>query len=246
MLRRLLALFLLVAALAPAAAAQRLAPNDGLGQALGVGVFLIDFEFDGEGEPIFSFDYAAPAYGVIYTRQNLVATAAYGVQDADGDAPGVSLLDVSLSTWGALYPASLQGERTRVSVPIILLSNYRRVAPRDSDDFTDAFSVTVLGLGVGLGLEQRLAPRLRLDARANPVLGLATSALTDALGSAQLLEADLQFHLADAFGRLGLMLGYNGRLQIWNVNASDLFPDVTDDLFDYRGHQHLFRLGLSF
>ena len=244
MFRRLLVPLLLVAALAPAAAAQRLAPNDGLGQAVSVGVFLIDFEFDGEGEPVFSFDYRAPAYGVIYSRQNLIATAAYGRQNgADAD---VSLLDVSLSTWGALYPASLQGERTRVSVPILLFSNYRRVAPRDSDDLTDAFSVTVLGLGVGLGLEQRLAPRLRFDARANPVLGLATSALTDALGSARLLEADVQLHLADAFGRLGLTLGYNGRLQVWNVNASDLFPDLTDDLFDYRGHQHLVRLGLSF
>jgi hypothetical protein len=32
---------------------------------------------------------------------------------------------------------------------------------------------------------------------------------------------------------------------VWNVNVSDIFPDATEDLFDYKGQQHLFRVGLN-
>ena len=84
------------------------------------------------------------------------------------------------------------------------------------------------------------------EARANPSIGIATSSLTDAFGLAYLIDADAQLHWANLFGRLGLSLGYTFRYQVWNVNASDLFPDATDDLFDYKGLLHLFRVGLNF
>ena len=215
-------------------------------QSVGAAVFLIDFEFAGDEDPLFSFDYTAPAYGVVYTRPNFVLTAGYGQQQADDDEQeALRLLDVAVSTWGALYGAQL-GEGTRGFIPIVLFSNYRRVAPRGSgDSLTDAFGVTVLGLGAGVGLTQFVGEYGMLEVRVHPVFGLASSSLTDAIGSARLLDADAQLHLGRVFRRAGLSLGYTFRLQVWNVNASNLFPDLTEDLFDYRGRQHLVRLGIN-
>lgn len=214
-------------------------------QAVSVGFYLIDFAFDGDEEPLFSFDFNDSAYGLVYSRPNLVVTFALGDQQADGDQESLRLLDLSLTTWGEMLLAGQGDGQTRLFVPIVLFSNYRRVAPRGRNaEGLEAFNVTVLGLGVGLGLSRAFGEAALFEARAHPVFGLASSSFVDALGTARLLDADALLHLRRLFGRIGLSLGYGFRLQAWNVNASDLFPDVTDDLFDYKGSQHLFRVGL--
>jgi len=215
-------------------------------QSLSVGYYVIDFEFDGEETPPFSFNFDQPAYGLVYSRPHFLVTFALGDQEAGGNREALRLLDLSLTTWAELLLSSLGSGSTHVYVPVALYSNYRRVSPRgDQDSVLEAFNVTVLGLGAGLGLERAFGERTFFTARANPVIGLATSSLTDAFGSAYVIDADVQLHLAELFGRLGLSFGYTFRRQVWNVNVSDIFPDATEDLFDYQGQQHLFRMGLN-
>ncbi len=215
-------------------------------QAVWLGYYLIDFDFDGDAEPLFSFEFDDPAYGLVYSRPNFLVTFAYGEQRAGADREGLRLVDLSLSTWGELHLAGLATGRTRVFVPIVLATNYRRVAPSGRNaEGLEAFNVTVLGLGAGLGLAHPIGENVRFEARAHPVFGLASSSFVDALGTARLLDADAQVHLGRLFGRVGLSLGYGFRSQFWNVNASNLFPDVTDELFDYKGRHHLFRMGVN-
>ncbi len=216
-------------------------------QTFSAGYFLIDFEFDGDERPLFVFDFVEPAYGLVYSRPHFLVTFALGDQSADGEGhEALRLLDVSFTTWGELRLAGMSAGRSRAYIPIALFSNHRRVSPQGSaSTLLDAFNVTVLGLGAGLGLESVLGKTVFFEARANPILGFATSSLTDAFGSAYLIDADAQLHLAQLFGAVGLSLGYSFRLQVWNVNTSDLFPDATDELFDYKGRYHLFRVGMN-
>ncbi len=219
-------------------------------QSLSVGYYLIDLEFNGDERPLFVFEFEQPAYGLVNSRPHLIVTYALGDQRADrtisSGHEALRLLDVSFTTWGELSLAGRSAGQSRVYIPIALFSNYRRVSPQGSaSSLLDAFNVTVLGLGAGLGLESVLGETVLFEARANPILGFATSSLTDAFGSAYLIDADAQLHLAQLFGAVGLSLGYSFRLQVWNVNTSNLFPDATDELFDYKGRYHLFRVGIN-
>lgn len=247
--RLLIAAFCLLVGmlLASTASAQRFSFNEERPvsvQAVSFGYHLIDFEFDGDVEPLFVFDFNNPAYGVTYSRPSFLVTLGYGTQDADSAGRAdLSLLDLTLTTWGDFMLTATP--RTRLFVPVVLFSNYRRVAPEGNSASLDAFNVTVLGLGAGLGLSQQIGQTVLLEARAHPTFGLANSSFVDAIGSARILDTDVQIHFARLFGKAGLSFGYSFKSQIWNVNASNLFPDLTDDLFDYRGSQHLFRAGVN-
>ena len=216
-------------------------------QSLSVGYTLIDFEFDGDEAPLFLFDFNQPAYGLVYTRPHFLVTFALGDQSADDEGrENLRLLDLSLTTWGELGLGGMSTGRSRAYIPIVLFSNYRRISPQDAGStLLDAFNVTVFGLGLGLGLESVLGEKMVFEARANPGIGFATSSLTDAFGSTYLIDADAQLHLAQLFGAVGLSLGYSFRCQVWNVNTSNLFPDAADEFFDYKGRQHLFRVGVN-
>jgi hypothetical protein len=213
-------------------------------QAVSFGYYLIDFDYDGESDPPFRFDFNNPAYGITYSRPSFLVTLGYGQQDADNaGSEALSLLDLTLTTWGDFVLSA--SDRARLFVPVVLYSNYRRVSPQEDSASLDAFNVTVLGLGAGLGASQQLGERVLLEARAHPIFGLASSSFVDGVGSARVLDADVQLHLAQLFGKVGLSFGYTFKSQTWDVNASNLFPDLTDDLFDYRGTQHLFRAGIN-
>jgi len=221
-------------------------------QSLAAGYFLIDFTYDGDDLPAFTFNVDEPAYGLVYTRPQFLVTAGIGGQEA-GQQPGdvvaadtvdLRLVDLSLTTWAEVQVLPEMTGSTRLIVPIVLHSNYRRVAPRGDDTLLEAFNVTVLGLGTGLGLSRELGRGL-FDARVHPIIGLATTSLGDALGSARLLDAHVQLFSPPLAGRFGLSLGYTFRTQVWNVDASDLLEEFTGDLFDYRGQMHLLRAGLS-
>jgi hypothetical protein len=86
---------------------------------------------------------------------------------------------------------------------------------------------------------------VRFEARATPIIGLALRSFGDATGRATFLETDALVHLGQIAGRVGLTIGYSLRLQGWNVSASDLFPNIDDQLFDYGGHVHAFHAGIN-
>ncbi len=217
-------------------------------QGLTVGYGWVDFCFDGDGDPQPSFDFAEPVFGVAYARPRLHLSLAFGSQAAPVGSVGgrdLGLLDVALTTWGDLFTLYAPEEGgTRLTLPLLLHSNFRRVSPEGEETSLTSFSVTTLGLGTGLAFSSRLSRRVHIEARATPIFALATRSFADGTGTARLLDADALLLAGPFFGRLGLALGYGFRGQVWRVGSSDLFRDVTVDL-DYRGTLHFLRLGVS-
>jgi len=207
----------------------------------------IDFTFDGEEAPALSFDFTEPAYGGVYTRPGFLFSIAFGRQAAKTTTErDRRLVDASLLAWGELNPFQRASSSTvQVFIPIALHSSYRRVTQDKSDtNLLDAFDFTVLGLGVGLGVRGE-GQRWVLEARAIPIIGLAVRSFGDATGSSRMLDVDMLLHVGPLFGKFGLSIGYGYRLQRWNISASDLFPTLNDELFDYRGNQQVARVGIS-
>lgn len=213
-------------------------------QSLSFAYKIVDFNFDGEASAQQTFEFAGPAFGVYYTRPNVTASITYGPDAEDSDRD-LRLLDAAIMTWGELVltgsPAS-----TRLFIPIAIHTNYRRVAPRGSENsIIDSFNLTVLGLGVGLGYSADVRESIRVEARAIPVIGLALRAFGDSAGSSYLFDTDLRIHFMELLGRIGLTAGYGFRTQVWNVDGSDLLLGAQDDLLDYSGGQHVFTVGLN-
>jgi hypothetical protein len=210
-------------------------------QSLSFGYTIVHFDFNGSGIPNPSFEFEGPIYGAVYTRPNMVATLGYGADDSDRD---LRLLDASITTWGEFRLAD--SRRGRLYIPIELHTNYRRVAPEgEEDSLVDAFNITVLGLGTGLGYHLYIGDALVLDLRAMPIIGLALRAFGDSAGSSRLFDASAHLHRPRVAGRFGLSAGYGFRVQVWNVGASSLVPQGGDEIFDYAGRHHLLMLGIS-
>lgn len=203
---------------------------------------IIDFRYAGGGDPPIRFDFEAPAYGVLYTRPNLRAAVSYG-RDSRANEPHVTLLQAAITTWGDLW---LGARASGLSVPIGIMSNYRRVVPEGSEDsLVDAFNVTVLGLGAGLSYAADLGDRLRLAVRAMPGIGLAVRAFGDSAGSSYLLDGAVDLHSIQIAGRFGISASYGYRVQVWNLAASDLLLEQTGDLLDYGGSEHTVGIGVN-
>ena len=214
-------------------------------QSLSIGYHVIDFRHDGDSDPSVRFDYGAPAYGVVYTRPNVRASLSYGRESRQGGAD-LRLLQAAIMTWGDLWRGGRRGADSGFSVPIALLTNYRRVAPEGSEDsLVDAFNVTVLGIGAGLSFAAPMGKKLRLAARAVPGIGLALRAFGDSAGSSYLLDGVLQLDSLRLIERFGLSASYGFRAQAWNVGASELIGEELDDLFDYSGTEHVISIGFN-
>lgn len=219
-------------------------------QSLSFGYTALDFQYNGGGTPHVSFAFSEPAYGAVYTRPNLFASVAFGEQAAIDTSFGgrpLRLVDVRLTTWGEFFLTRPGAPgRPRLFLPIALHTDYRRVSRKgDENSLTEAFNITVLGAGTGLGFESALGKRAVFEARATPMIGLALRNFGDSAGSSWLVDTDAQLHLGPLAGRLGLSLGYAFRYQAWNIAASSLLGEVTQDLFDYTDLHHVFRVGIN-
>lgn len=243
--------FLLSLLLVPSALAQ-FGGRDIAGQAL-LGTWSpIDFSYEGGDEdPFLRYDFSNPAYGVTYLRPNFEAHLVFGrqtVADGTGGTLERDLTDAAIETWASLpFLPEFGGEALRLTLPILLHSDYRRVGNSESgndENPADDFNFTTIGLGFGLGVENYFSDRALLEARVIPALGLALRSFGDATGRSALLTAAVTLHTAPFAGRFGLSLGYSFRWQDWNVNASSVFRN-NRDIFDYRSTQHLVRIGLN-
>ena len=202
---------------------------------------LVDFSYAGSGTPEPSFEFEAPVYGVVYTRPNVMVSVGYG---ADDTARDLRLLDASIFTWGEFRLA--ESSRGRLYLPIVLHTNYRRVAPRgEEDSLVDAFNITAIGLGSGLGYHHRVGDALQLHLRAFPVIALALRAFGDSAGSSRLIDGGIQLHAPGLIGKFGLTAGYGFRAQAWNIGESSLVPQSSNDLFDYTGSQQVLLVGIN-
>lgn len=208
----------------------------------------IDFNYRGDGEPSDRFDFDDLAYGAQYARPGLNVTVLIGRHRPAGASSDetLQLIDAAFFTWGEIGLTSKLSEgENRLFVPVVLHSSHRRVAvDGEAQSAIDAFSVTVLGLGTGLGVSGQTG-KVQLVARATPVIGFATRSFGDAAGSSTLFDGDVLVHFGPLVGRVGLSVGYGYRSQRWNVGSSDLIQDVENDFFDYAGAQHVLRAGLS-
>lgn len=212
-------------------------------QSLSFGYHVIDFRHDGDSDPAVRFDYSAPAYGVRYTRPNVQASLAYGREERTGERE-LRFLQAWIMTWGDVWLGSARG--TGFSVPIALLTNYRRVAPEGSEDsLVDAFNITVLGLGSGLSYRASLGSAVRFGARLLPAIGLALRTFGDSAGSSYLLDGQFHLHTLRLVDRFGISASYGFRTQAWNVGASELLGEELDDVFDYSGTEHVVTLGVN-
>lgn len=217
----------------------------------------VSFRYAGDGTPSPSFAFEAPLYGATYTRPNFHVTFGYGRDERPGPTSGcepdpcppsvtdLRMLDASITTWGEVRIAGTPAG-SRLFIPIAVHTGFRRVAPDGLEDsLVDAFNITVLGIGTGVGSALELGEGLRLEARATPMIGLALRAFGEAAGSSRLFDGHVQLHAPALIGRFGLSAAYGLRAQAWNVSASQLFPDTQDDLFDYTGMLHALSLGLN-
>ena len=246
--RRLLGVVILVGLVLPDAYAQFGRGGADIGEApsLALSYHAVDFAYVGAADADLRFDFRAPVLGLTYTRPGLHVAAAYGRQDAGETAAAAALryVDLSLVTWGAWRPLeATRTERFDWFVPVALHSNYRLVAERESEQ-DNTFSVTMLGLGTGAGAYVTIQPAARLHLRTTPGVGFATRSLDGAPGVAWLFDTDAELRLGPVVGRWGLTLGYRYRWQRWNLTSSGLLREVGSDLFDYREHRHVLRVGL--
>lgn len=251
-MRLLVSILLVVAAagtFASAASAQMFSYSEGAGRAVRsvtVGLQTVDFQYAGSEQPAESFTFRSPAYAITLTQPNLLVSIAFADQAAEPteDLRHLKLLDANLFFWGSFL--SFDGSDHAVYVPLLAHTGYRRVdEQRGGAPAIDAFSINTLGLGTGLAYRGRWSQAMQVSARATPVVGLSLRNFEGSVGSTRLFDADVQVHFGGVFGRFGLSAGYNFRVQNWNVDASDLFTDLTDELFDYRNRQHLVRVGLN-
>lgn len=218
-------------------------------QSLNALVAPVDFNFSGGGAPVDRFDYDDVVYGLLYTRPGLHVSVLFG-RHLPEDAPEeerLQLIDAAFFTWAEIgLSRSVSGGENRVFIPVVLHSSHRRVAIADeADTAIDAFSVTMLGIGTGIGANAQYG-KVQIVARATPIIGIASRSFGDATGSSTLFDADLMMHFGPLVGRFGLSVGYGFRSQRWNVGSSDLLQDVDEDVFDYAGSLHSLRAGISF
>lgn len=250
-----LALLLTLAAAVPGAHAQRgRYGQDGPAptQAVAFRYAYLDFAYNGDTVLPATFDFSGPVYGLAFSRPGFHGSLAFGrgaPAPSANDPADVRVIDASLFTWAeALRLLTFSDGDGRLYLPLALHSDYRRVSRVDEGEetgFTDAFSVTVLGLGTGLAGEAALGRRAYVQGRVLPVIGLAARTIGDASGNARLLDADATLHLTELAGRLGLTLGYGFRLQDWNVDFDGPGPASGNEIFHYGGHHHTVRLGVN-
>ncbi|MEZ4701849.1 MAG: hypothetical protein R2834_16040 [Rhodothermales bacterium] len=211
-----------------------------------IGYTSIDFAYVGEDSPAARLDFSAPAITALYSRANFSATLSYGTQNAaDTSRLDLGYLDGTLMSWAEIFFSEAATDANhRIFVPVTLYMNFRRVSPRDID-ILDDFSITTLGLGVGLGYYGQLAQNALLEVRVTPAIGVALQSFSDSAGSARLADADVQLHLGPFINRFGLSLGYNYRVKRWNVGGSSVFVTRSADLFDYHEQRHTVTLGIN-
>lgn len=235
-----------VAFVAQAARAQQPLPGSHVQtlQSVSAGVFLMDFRYAGDVDAPVRFDYTWPAYGLLYMRPNLLATAALGVLARDQQEGDLGMFDVSLTTWRALLAAGVAGGTTRLHMPIVLAASHRRVLLMQARD--EEFNATTLGIGIGGAVERAAGNRVFLVARVHPVIEFATTTLTDGYGLSYQIDGLAECHITDLLGEYGLSIGYLARYKVWNINASAIFQDTVDEIYDYTGFQQVLILGINF
>lgn len=211
-----------------------------------LGYSLVDFEFIGDETPAQPLTFDAPVYSLTYSRSNLYAAFSFGSQNAaDTTSRDLSYIDFTGALWGEAFFSEEAAEAAqRVFIPILLYTNYRKVAPKGID-VLEEFNITTFALGLGLGYYAAFGEHVLLEMRATPAFGVAIRSFGDSAGTARLVDGDVQLHIAEVFNTIGISLGYHFRAKVWDVRTSSVFGNISGDLFNYRETNQTFSIGLN-
>ncbi len=211
-----------------------------------VGYTTVDFTYAGDDPPPTTLEFTGPVVTAMYSRTNAFISASWGTQAAaDTASLDLGYLDLSLVSWAEMFFSEAAREALhRIFVPITVYTNFRRVSPRDIDILND-FSITTIGLGVGVGYYGQFTDRILLELRVTPAIGVALQSFSDSAGSARLVDADAQLHIASVADRFGITIGYHSLFKRWNVGGSSIFVTRSEDLFEYGEQRHTVALGVN-
>ena len=220
-------------------------------QSVSVAFSLVDFTYAGSQLPeadsdnVPRFDFSGATYGLRYSRAGIHAVVSAGGRASEHGQGGLLLLDASLASEGLKQLQGFVAGGTRMYFPLGLAATYRRVIPLDESDPL-IFDATTIGAGLGMVLASVMGERMEWRLNVRPVVGVVSSSNTDSFGLAYHVDADAELQVTEFRGRFGLIMGYVLRYQVWDNRGSRVFSSFPDELYDYRGLQHCFRLGVNF
>ena len=210
------------------------------------GLTAVNFEFNGEDSDVPTLNFDNSLFSLTYSQANLFAALSFGSQNApDTTTNDLSYLDFTGAICGEVFLSERATEaKNRIFLPITLLTNYRKVAPKGVD-VLEEFNITTLGLGLGLGFYGQFSDQVLLEMRSVPVIGVAVRSFGDSAGNARLIDNDVQLHFESVFKSVGISIGYHFRVMVWDVKTSSVFGSISEDLFNYRETFQTFSIGVN-
>lgn len=191
----------------------------------------------------FDLDQAAPGIAYFGPGYLLSLARATSSADLDGEPADLEFTDFALRLSNDVVRRSLRSGVT-FSVPLVLVSNYRRVRSEQAGVQREIFDHTAAGVGTGAAISAA-GRRTRVDVRATPAIGLTTRSFGNSLGRFLAFEVDAQLTVARLRGRMGLSLGYGWGWQQWHVSGLEAFASSGSGKVNYSGTAHAVRLGVA-
>jgi len=208
-------------------------------------VSLVDFSFQPAQAPDVAFAFEDPAFGVFYRREGFLGRLIRGASSAS-DGSDLTMLEGSVDAWAVLrFNRSAVDSGFDLYFPIGFHGDYRKVTKKDENVDGTVFEVSVVALGLGLGLDMPVGSGV-LSARSKPFFGLASRAFGTETGSSAGVSVDLDLSLPEISSRLGAYIGWGFRWQRWLMNASAVFAATEADNVEYRSATHSLQVGLTF
>jgi len=197
----------------------------------------------GEADPdiLERYNYHGALVGVQY---ELAGTRA-GIAACTQGSNDLWMIDAWLFMGSLPSLAAFSARGLQFSIPLSAGATYRRVGLRGTSQDT-GFTSSTLGIGAGVAVEGSVRHDARWALHVRPVVGVASSPQTDALGRAWTTETGLEVEVPVARGRLGFTGGYTLRYQVWNNRGTRVLGEYPDELYDYRALQHGLLAGISF
>lgn len=216
------------------------APNQGVAPMVMVYTFAPD---DGATLSRFDLDQAIP--GLVYSGPGFLISIARGTSadHMDGVASDLEFTDFSLRLRSDLVSRRLSKGVT-ISVPVLLLSTYRRVQSEQDRVSREIFEHTAAGVGSGVALTYA-GRAFRVETRATPAIGFTTRSFGNSFGRFLAAEVDIQATVPRIYRRLGLSVGYGWGWQQWHVSGFDALVSAGSGKVDFSGTAHTVRFGVA-
>ena len=215
-------------------------PSQGVGPVLMVYTFAPD-----AGATLSRFDLDQAIPGLVYSGPGFLISIARGssADEMDGVATDLEFTDFSLRLRSDLFRRPLS-KRVTISVPMLLISTYRRVRSEQERVSREVFEHTAAGVGSGVALAYA-GRALQVETRATPAIGFTARSFGNSIGRFLAVEFDLQATIPRVYRRFGLAVGYGWGWQQWHVSGFDALVTSGSGKVDYSGTAHTVRIGVA-